>query len=107
MHLAWLSVAERAFAHLWDFEHNGSDSGILFHILAEEPVCRLIRDEHDRYLCQLVAQSVVQWLGTNCGRGFIQRAEDIAKNDQKRIDNDRKFLNKLIGCPTGNNRDRD
>lgn len=99
-------VEERAFAHLWDFEHNGdTNNGILFLIMSEEPVRGLLRDEHDRWLCQLVAQAIVQWLGTNCGRSFIQRAEDMAKADQKRIDSDRKFLHELTSCPTGNRRD--
>lgn len=96
-------MAERAFAAMWDFEHNKpyGSGGILFKILGEEPVHSLLRDEADIWLSQLVAQAVIQWLGTNCGMGFIKNAESISKIMETEMEREREFLRKLADCPTG------
>lgn len=97
-------LLERACAALWDYEHNGSyNGGILGKLMADEPLRFMIRDAADEHLCQLVGQAVAQWMGTNCGQGFIDTARRIAKCDEEKIREEVKFLAKLTDCPSGQN----
>jgi len=99
-------VEERAFAAMWDFECNCQyRGGIIDIILREEPILSLLRDQRDIWLAQLIAQALMQWLGTNCGRSFVNAARDLADTDRKRIEEERKFLYKLTNCPAVNGRD--
>jgi len=99
-------VEERAFAAMWDFECNCQyRGGIIDIILREEPILSLLRDQRDIWLAQLIAQALMQWLGTNCGRSFVNEARQLADTDRKRIEEERKFLYKLTNCPAVNGRD--
>jgi len=100
-------VEERAFAASWDFECNcRNQGGILSRILGEEPIVSLMRDMRDTWLAQLIAQALMQWLGTNCGRSFVDEARKLADTDRKRLEEERQFLHKLTNCPAGNGRDQ-
>jgi hypothetical protein len=99
-------LEERAFAAMWDFECNCRNrGGILDRILGEEPILSLMRDQRDAWLAQLIAQALMQWLGTNCGRCFVDEARKLADTDRKRIEEEQKFLHKLTNCPAANGRD--
>jgi hypothetical protein len=99
-------VEERAFAAMWDFECNCRNrGGILDRILGEEPILSLMRDQRDIWLAQLIAQALMQWLGTNCGLSFINESQRLAESDKKRLDRERQFLHKLTNCPAVNGRD--
>jgi len=99
-------VEERAFAAAWDFECNcRNDGGILSRLMTEEPIASLLRGQRDVWLAQLVAQAIIQWLGTNCGYCFIEEARKLAAADKKRLKSDWELLNKLLNCPAGNCRD--
>jgi len=92
-----LGLEERAFAMLWDYRNNGdcSSTTVLDLLLSEEPIRGLIRDEIDRYLVMATAQSIIQWLGTNCGASFIDEARQIAGEDEKRLKKEQEFIMKL------------
>jgi len=64
-------------------------------ILGDEPIKGLIRDEVDRYLVMLTAQAIVQWLGTNCGRAFVDEAQRVGDRDSERLKEEAEFLRKL------------
>ncbi len=99
-------VEERAFAAAWDFECNcRSSGGILSLLMSEEPIVSLLRDQRDVWLVQLVAQAIIQWLGTNCGHCFVEEARKLAETDSKRLEDEHRFLQKLTNCPAGKNRD--
>ena len=101
-----VGVEERAFAAMWDFECNCRNrGGILDRILGEEPILSLMRDQRDIWLAQLIAQALMQWLGTNCGLSFINESQRLAESDKKRLDRERQFLHKLTNCPAVNGRD--
>ena len=102
-----MGVEERAFAAMWDFECNCRNrGGILSRILGEEPIVSLMRDMRDVWQAQLIAQALMQWLGTNCGRSFVDEARKLADTDRKRLEEERQFLHKLTNCPAGNGRDQ-
>lgn len=93
---SFIGVYERAFAMLWDYNVNGRrGTDVLDLILGEEPIKGLIRDEVDRYLVMLTAQAIVQWLGTNCGRAFVDEAQRVGDRDCERLKEEAKFLRKL------------
>lgn len=95
-------VAERVYAMLWDYEHNGTHTGgYLHHMLDKEPIRSLLRDEADILLAQHVAQAVIQWLGTNIGSSFLQQAEKLIEWHEKQLRMEREFLHRLTDCPTG------
>jgi hypothetical protein len=66
-------LRERAFAELWDFRTNHDYDDFLASLLGtwQYP------DEHTRILMQQAVQAVVQWLGTNCGQGFLEEAKNL------------------------------
>jgi len=102
-----VGIEERAFACFWDYWQNGQPTnGIMDYILKEEPLGSLIRDERDRWMCMLVAQTVMQWLGTNCGRAFLEGVKGVVTADRARIKMEKEFLKQLRDCPScGNGRD--
>jgi hypothetical protein len=81
-----LGVEERAFALFWDYYNNGAmGSRPLCCLYHEEPIRSLLKDRDDQLLLELVAQTTIQWLGTNCGRCFIDEVRKYAKADEKRL----------------------
>jgi hypothetical protein len=79
-----LGVEERAFAMMWDYHLNGNDDAVLGNILGQEIISR-VKDDRDEILIQLTAQAVIQWLGTICGRCFVDEARRYAKQDMERL----------------------
>jgi len=81
-------VAERTFAMLWDYENNGACGDPSINLLyRDERIRPLIKDDEDRCLMERTAQTVIQWLGTNCGKAFINRAERLSKEEVARLQN--------------------
>jgi len=80
-------MEERAFAKNWDYENNGpfSRPSIMDHLLSDPIFDDTIKTDHDRYVAELVAQAVIQWLGTNCGAAFVQESQRIGREDKERL----------------------
>ena len=64
---------ERCFAELWDYESNENGKSILYTLLEDRGV-KLSDKEQE--VAELVAATMMQWLGTNCGRCFVDRARN-------------------------------
>jgi len=77
-------IQERIFAEMWDYENNGGGRAVMDHILEDELVDQFIKGPKDRYLAEIVAQSVIQWLGTNVGSCFV---DEVHKLIEKRRGN--------------------
>lgn len=88
--------AERVYYELWEKEnerHSRINGGftLIEHLLHGEPVNRnpLTRRESPPPVSQhdmTIATTVIQWLGTNCGRCFISSAEkEIEKRRAERV----------------------
>ena len=79
-------VEERMFAMYWDFENNGgSCSRPLECLYSDERIQKLVKDDEDQILLEMVAQTTIQWLGTNCGSAFINEVRRLAKKDSERL----------------------
>ncbi len=81
-------LEERTYAMLWDYQNNGQSSPVLSYWLNYPEVRELIKDDDDCKLAQMIAQCFAQWLGTNCGNGFLHTASVLIKDEKERI----KFL---------------
>lgn len=81
-----LGVEERTFAMMWDY-HNNYCLGTrpYIHILLEDPIKSLLKNEEDIKLMELTAQSIIQWLGTNVGSCFIDETRKISREETKRL----------------------
>lgn len=83
---AHTGVEERAFAQMWDHYNNGRSGGaILSMILSDPKLHQYFKDDSDEILAQKVAQSVIQWLGTNIGRGFVDSARKFGEEEVQRL----------------------
>ena len=93
-----VGVEERAFAEMWDYDNNGcGGTSKVISIVNAEPISSMIKSPDDWKLVQLVAQTIVQWLGTNCGSCFVDEARKLAQFDKDRF--------RLIVDPKGVERD--
>ena len=75
-------VEERAFAEMWDARNNHESS--IFYLLLGEYGRNLTPRE--RYFVELGAATVVQWLGTNVGSGFVDEARRLATREAERLE---------------------
>lgn len=79
-------INERSFAKMWDYYINGSyNSNIVNHLLGDPILKEFLKNNEYRYFAELVMQSVIQWLGTNCGSCFIDEAKKLAKVDSEKL----------------------
>lgn len=74
------NVKEKLFARFWQKE-NSDDKQLLSVLLSRnnQPWTITQRDA-------IVAATVMQWLGTNCGQGYLWSVEQAIKNLEKRED---------------------
>jgi hypothetical protein len=82
-------LEERAFAERWDYENNGKCNnrrGALLHLLlASNSGMALLRNDREIEVAEVVASTLIQWLGTNIGRGFLEQSLRRAKTEQARL----------------------
>jgi hypothetical protein len=73
---------ERSFAEMWDYNNNGRGGGsrpIMAHFLHDKKeMSNLVKTAHDEKLCGKLSQTIIQWLGTNCGSAFVDEARKLA-----------------------------
>lgn len=77
-------LLERAFVEMWDYENNGSfGTGCLLHMLLKDDydISRLNRNQ----VIERTAATVIQWLGTNVGQGFLETVVRLASEDEFRL----------------------
>ena len=81
-------LEERSFAQMWDYRNNSimesEPKGFMFALLAQEHR-DLVKDEEDLRLLQIASATLVQWLGTNVGRSFIEEARHLAAKEAARL----------------------
>jgi hypothetical protein len=83
-------LEERSLAEYWDYENNGKCNtrrASILHLLVNSgngPA--FLRNDREVAVAEVVAATVIQWLGTNIGRGFLEQAFDLARNEQKRLE---------------------
>jgi hypothetical protein len=70
------AAEERAFAELWDHYNNAHSSTPIFSLLLENNAAR---NDHERRLMEYAAATIIQWLGTNVGSGFVDEARQNAR----------------------------
>ncbi len=79
-------IEERIFAMFWDYENNGRTNPSLYQIIDDPEISGRINSINDMKLVEYTAQSVIQWLGTNCGSCFIDEVRKHAKEHGEKLD---------------------
>jgi hypothetical protein len=82
-------LEERSLAECWDYENNGKSSGrggsILHMLLRLSGSKPYLLDDREIEVAETAAATLISWLGTNVGRGFLQQAFEHAKKEQARL----------------------
>jgi Asp-tRNA(Asn)/Glu-tRNA(Gln) amidotransferase A subunit family amidase len=83
---AHIGLLERSFAQMWDYENNGAYHSTIYDMfLTELAEGGIVKSDHDEVVMAHAFQCFVQWLGTNCGQGFLWSVQNFAKDEENRI----------------------
>lgn len=80
-----LFLYDRVYAEIWDHENNGSCVTNSPYSIIREELDKFIKTDADEKLLQYALQMFAQWLGSNCGHGFVDRAERYGKSETERL----------------------
>lgn len=77
---------ERIWVMMWDYECNRSGNSLYEHLRSIPEVDELVHTDNEERLCQVAMLAAIQWLGTNCGYGFLHAVEQMTKYEIERLE---------------------